>query len=107
MCAEQENHHPLYLKFLQEIEDCAEDFLGDWEMKYLASRPDVLKRLYALEEKMNNCMKQSDWKGLMALVTKWRKAHDWIRDQARNMFGQDIKCEVAQRRVTLKDGKKI
>ena len=106
MCAEQENH-PLYLKFLQEIEDCAEDCLGDWEMKFLASRPDVLKKLYELENEMNKCMLKKNWKGLTGLTPKWILAHEWIRKQARKKYGQDIKCEVARRRVTLKDGKII
>ena len=107
MCAEQENLHPLYQKFLEEIEDCAEDCLGDWEMKFLEQRPDVLERLYKLEERMNTFMRKSDWKGLLSITPKWREAHNWIRSQTRKMFGNDIKCEVAEKRVTLKDGKKI
>jgi hypothetical protein len=52
-------------------------------------------------------MRKSDWKGLLSITPKWREAHNWIRSQTRKMFGNDIKCEVAEKRVTLKDGKKI
>lgn len=105
MCKEKEN--PLYEKFLQEIEECAEDHLGDWEMKLLKEWPEVLERLYKMEKKMNRLMIRKDWKGLLAMTPKWKEAHEWIRKQARKKYGQDIKCEVARRRVTLKDGKII
>jgi len=106
MDIEKENPE-LFQKFLKEIEECAEEHLGDWEMKLLEKRPEILSRLYKLEYRVNRAFKSGKGEKLMQVMKEWREAHNGIRSQARKMFGNDIKCEVAVRRVTLKDGKKI
>ncbi len=72
-----------FKRLIQEISECAEDYMGKEEMEFLAKRDDVVKRLYALEDRINKAFLNKRWKAFIKEIEAWRRAYDWIRSQAR------------------------
>mgnify|MGYP003141204912 CR=1 FL=1 len=72
-----------FKRLVKEINQCAEDYMGKDEMEFLAKREDVVKRLYALEDRINKAFLSKRWKAVIKEIEAWRRAYDWIRSQAR------------------------
>ena len=72
-----------FKRLVKEINDCAEDYMGKEEMEFLSKRDDVVKRLYALEDRINKAFLNRKWKAVIKEIEAWRRAYDWIREQAR------------------------
>ena len=72
-----------FKRLVKEINECAEDYMGKEEMEFLAKREDVVKRLYALEDRINKAFLNKKWKAVIKEIESWRRAYDWIRSQVR------------------------